>query len=76
MDFKLVYSGTTFLIPLIAYTNVDYTKDLYYQKSQNKHILFLNGRSICQGSKKQACLIDSTTYSKYIAYYMATKKIF
>lgn len=75
MDFKLVYGGTNLSNLLIVFTDADYVVDLDDQKSHSGYILFLNGGSISWRLKKLECLVDNTTYSKYIASYMAAKEI-
>lgn len=44
-------------------------------KSQSGYVLFLNGGAISWRLKEQEYLFDSTTYSEYIACYMAAKEI-
>nr|PNR49417.1 hypothetical protein PHYPA_011313 [Physcomitrium patens] len=75
LDFKLVFSGTTSPTLLTAFADADYAADLDDRKCRSGYILFLNRGPISWGSEKQACLIDSTTYSKYVACYMTTKEI-
>jgi hypothetical protein len=75
LDFKLVYRGTSSKAVLTSYTDVDYGGDLETRNSRGGYIMYLNGGPISWGFKNQNFIVDSTTYAKYVACYIATKEI-
>jgi len=75
LDLCLTYSATTTPHHLTVYCNVEFAADFDDCKLRSSFVLLFNGATVALGSRKQQCIVLSTTESEYVAAHLVANEI-